>query len=225
MRIILLTALSSLLFISSCKKDENTSEPKPGENTSYINTHSGSSWVYHEINASGATSVESDYTVTSTSRDTTISNRSYHIYNVSFGGNRFLNLSGKEYYEFDTIPGGGSKTFQRLYLKTGATPGSNWTQSETIEVQGVQIPVKITNTIVENSLTRMVNGKNYQNVIHVSTKITSDLIPGTALTTEIHSYYAPNYGLIENTSKLNLNYLGIVEKLDITTTLKSSDLK
>ena len=224
MRTIILIALPVLFFLSSCKKENNSTEP-PKENDTYINTASGSKWVYHEINSSGSTPVESDYTITSTNRDTTISNRSYHVYNVSYGRNRYLNLSGKDYYEFDTIPGGGSKTFQRLFLKTGVTQGTSWTQSEIIEVEGIQVPAKITNTIVANNLTRTVNGNTYLNVIHVSTSITSDLIPSASLTTDIHSYYAPTYGLIENTSKLNLNYLGVVEKLDIFTTLKSSDLK
>ena len=225
MKSLILIALPCLFLFSSCKKDENKPDTRPEENATFINTASGSSWSYHEINSSGSASVESDYTVTSTNKDTSINSRSYHIYNVSFGGNRYLNLSGKDYYEFDTIPGGGSKTFERLYLKTGATPGTSWTQTENIQVEGIQVPSKITNTIVETSLTRMVNGKNYQNVIHVSTTITSELIPAASLTTDIHSYYAPNYGLIENTSKINLNYLGVVEKLDIATTLKSSDLK
>ena len=225
MRTFLFVALPCLLLLSSCKKDESGTNTPSQENSNFINTVAGSSWVYHENNSSGATSIESDYTVTSTSKDTSISGKSYHIYNVSYGGNRYLNLSSKDYYEFDTIPGGGSKTFERLYLKTNAAPGISWTQTENIQVEGIQLPAKITNTIVGTSLTRMVNGKNYQNVIHVSTTITSDLLPGTALTTDIHSYYAPNFGLIENTSKLNLNYLGVVEKLDIATTLKSSDLK
>ncbi len=224
MRTILFMALPVLFLLSSCKKDEKTPD-NPQENMNYINTTSGSNWVYHEINSSGSATSESDYTITSTNRDTTISNRPYHIYGVSNNVNRYLNLSGKEYYEFDTIPGGESKTFQRLYLKTGLTPGTSWSQSENIVVDRIQLPTKITNTIVENSLTRIVNGKTYQNVIHVSTTITSDLIPASALTSAIHSYYAPNYGLIENTSKLNLNYMGVVEKLDLSTTLKSSDLK
>lgn len=217
-------ALSVLFLLSSCKKDEKMPDNSQG-NMNYVNTTSGSNWLYHEINSSGSTSLESDYTITSTNKDTTISNRSYHIYSVSNNRNRYLNLSGKEYYEFDTIPGGESKTFQRLYLKTGVTPGTSWSQSEKIEVDRIQLPAKITNTIVENSLTRIVNGKSYENVIHVSTTITSDLIPASALTTDINSYYAPNYGLIENTSKLNLNYMGVVEKIDISTMLKSSDLK
>ncbi len=225
MKSIILICLSVLFFFTSCQKDISETDAPPLENANYMNTASGSSWVYHETNMSAAATVESDYTITSSNKDTSISSRSYHIYNVSSGGNRYLNLSGKEYYEFDTVPGGGSKTFQRLYLKTGLSQGSSWTQSESIDVQGIQLPAKITNTIVENSLTRTVNGKSYQNVIHVSTTITSDLIPGAALTTDIHSYYAPNFGLIENSSKLKLNFLGIEEKLDITTTLKSSVLK
>ena len=224
MKAILLSILPILLFTASCKKDTDTSEPAKN-NTNYINTMPGSSWQYHEINASGSIKLESDYIVTSTNKDTLISNKSYHIYMVSRGGHRYLHLNGKEYYEFDTIPGGGSETFERFYLKTGAVPGTNWTQSQNIAADGLQIPAKINNIIVDNALTRVVNGKTYENVIHVSTTITSTLIPAASLTTDIHSYYAPDYGLIENTSKINLNYLGVVKKLDLSTKLTTAALK
>jgi hypothetical protein len=224
MKTIILFTLSALFLFSSCQKENSTPEA-PKENTNYINVTSGSSWVYQEINSSGSSAVKSDYTVTATSRDTMISNKSYHIYSFSYGGFRYLSLSGKDYNEFDTLPGGGSKYFERLYLKSGASVGTTWSQSENLLVQGIQLPVKLNNTIVDNALVKEVNGKSYDKVIHVKTTITSDLIPSASLTTDINSYYAPNYGLIENTSKLNLNFLGTVEKIDLSTTLKSATLK
>lgn len=224
MRTFILLALSSLILFSSCKKEKSSTET-PGENTNYINTASGSSWLYQEINASGAAPVQSDYTLTSTNRDTTIKNKNYHIYSLSYGDSRYLNLSGKEYYEFDSVPGEGIKSFERLYLKRGVPVGATWSQSENLVVEGIQIPIKLNNTIVSISLVKEVHGKSYDKVIHVKTTITSDLIPAASLTTDINSFYAPNYGLIVNTSKLNLDYMGMVEKIDISTTLKSADLK
>lgn len=224
MRTFILLALPALFLFSSCKKEKSTPET-PDEKKNYINTSVGSSWLYMEINSSGAAPVQSDYKITSTSSDTMINSKSYHIYSLSYGGSRYLNLSGKEYYEFDTVPGAGIKSFERLYLKSGASVGTSWSQSENLVVDGIQIPMKLTNTIVSTNLVKEVQGKSYEKVIHVKTSITSDLIPSASLTSDINSYYAPNYGLIENTSKLNLDYLGMKEKIDISTTLKSADLK
>lgn len=224
MRTFILLALPALFLFSSCKKEKSTTET-PGENKNYINIAAGSSWQYLEINSTGAVPVQSEYKITSTSSDTTINGKAYHIYSLSYGGSRYLNLSGKDYYEFDTIPGDGIKSFERLYLKSGVSVGTSWSQSENLVVDGIPIPLKLTNTIVSNTLVKEVQGKSYDKVIHVKTTISSDLIPAASLTSDINSFYAPNYGLIENTSKLNLDYLGVKEKIDISTTLKSADLK
>ena len=224
MKTFILFALPALLLFSSCSKEKDT--PKdPEENLTYMNEAAGSSWVYQEINKSGAETVQADYTLTSTSSDTAINNRKYHIYTFSYGGKRYLNLSGKDYYEYGNLPGAGTKWFERIYLKSPASVGATWSQSENIEVEGIQLPIKLTNTIISTTLVKEVQGKSYEKVIHIKSTITSDLIPAASLKTDINSYYAPNYGLIENTSKLNLDYLGMVEKVDITTTLKSSSLK
>lgn len=224
MRTFILLALPALFLLSSCKKEKSTTET-PDETKNYINTSAGSSWQYLEINSSGATPVQSEYKITSTGSDTTINGKTYHIYSLSYGGNRYQNLSGKDYYEFDTVPGEGIKSFERLYLKSGVSVGTTWSQSENLVVDGIPIPVKLTNTIVSNTLVKEVQGKSYEKVIHVKTTISSDLIPAASLTSDINSFYAPNYGLIENTSNLNLDYLGVKEKIDISTTLKSADLK
>lgn len=224
MRTIILLTLPALFLFASCKK-ENSSGETPEENLNYLNTTAGSSWLYHEINSSGPSPVQSDYRVTSTASDTTINNKSYHIYSLSYGGSRYLNLSGNDYYEFDTVPGEGVKSFERLYLKGGVPVGTSWSQSENLVVEGIPIPMKITNTIVSTTLIKEVNGKSYEKVIHIKTTITTDKLPAGSLMTDINSYYAPNYGLIENTSKLTLDYMGMKEKIDISTSLKSSDLK
>ncbi|MBS1758047.1 MAG: hypothetical protein JSU03_12305 [Bacteroidetes bacterium] len=68
----------------------------------------------------------------------------------------------------------------------------------------------------------MVNGKTYTKVIHVQSSISVDGVPATALTSDIQTYYAPKVGLIQNTIKINLNYLGLVSSTDTKTILKSS---
>jgi hypothetical protein len=225
MKTIVLAFIATTLFCVSCKKNDN-SNPAPTSPDTYINTNAGSSWNYHETNASSGTPQNSDYTITSSSKDTTISTRSYHVYNYSYGGSEYLNISGHDYYQYDSIPGAAGKVFERLYLKDDAAVGISWSQNISITLPGIplSVPVTITNNIAEKGISRIVNGTTYNNVIHVSTNLTSSAIPG-GLTSSIDSYYAKNYGLIENTSIVSLNFGGITENINIATKLNSANLK
>lgn len=216
------------IIISSCGKKDTTSNTTPPDNT-YLNTNSGSSWTYHQVDSSTATPQSSDYIVTSTSSDTTINSKKYHIYNYSYGGSEYLNLSGHDYYQFDTIPGGFGQVIERLYLKDNQAVNFTWTQNFSVNINVGGLPVAIqgtlTNKIVETGATLIVNGITYTNVIHVSTTISSSLIPASSFTSSIDSYYAPNFGLIENSTLVNLNYQGLAENVNIKTQLISSVLK
>jgi hypothetical protein len=213
------------IILASCQKsniDNTVFTQNP-----YLNTKSGSTWNYHEINSSSGTPVNSDYTITSSSKDTTINSKSYHVYNYSYGGSQYLNITGHSYYQFDSIPGGLGQIFEQLYLKDDALVGVSWKQDLSITLPGIPIsvPFTVTNTIVEKGISRIVNGINYTNVIHVSVAISSSLIPSASLTSAINSYYSPNYGLIENTSQVQLNYPGVSQTVNIETKLTSANLK
>ena len=212
------------IVLAACKK-ESSDDNTPGT-SAYINTVAGSSWTYHEVNNSGTSPQESDYTVTSTNRDTTIEGKSYHIYSYSYGGFQYLNKSGSDYYQFDSIPGGLGDAIVRLYLKTSAKIGETWDQNFSIAISGfpANIPVKLSNKIIEIG-SRTVNGIEYQNVIHVQTTISSSLIPSNDLHSDINTYYAENYGLVESSVDVDLDYLGITQNLDIDIKLNSASLK
>lgn len=222
---ILIFCFAVLLF-SACKKDDNGNTPTT-QTTTYLNTTSGSSWTYHEINSSGTTPSNTDYTLVSSAKDTSINGKSYHIYNYSYGGNQYLNVTGHDYYQYDSIPGGLNKVFERLYLKDDEAVGTVWKQDLNVNIPGIPlaVPATITNTIAEKGISRNVNGTNYTNVIHVTTTISSSLIPSSSLTSSIDSYYAEKFGLIENSSKVSLNFLGASEEVNVETKLTSAILK
>lgn len=215
-------------IISSCSKKDATPSTPPTTDT-YLNSNAGSSWTYHETDSSTATPSSSDYTVTSTSTDTTINSKSYHIYSYSYGGSEYLNLTGHNYYQFDSVPGGLGQVIERLYLQDNAAVNATWSQNFTVNISagGITLPVQVTleNKIIGTGMSRTVNGIPYSGVIHVSTTISSTSIPAANLTSSIDSYYAPNYGLIENSTLVNLNYLGLTENVNIKTQLMSSVLK
>ncbi|MEP6584476.1 MAG: hypothetical protein ABJA90_09415 [Ginsengibacter sp.] len=217
---------SLILFIASCKKSDNNSNP-PSQPDAYYNTAAGSTWNYHEVDNSGSTA-PTDYTVTSTSQDSLINGKTYHVFNNSAGVNQYLNLSGHDYYQFDSLPAGlGTAAIERLYLKDNINIGINWGQDLSVIIPGFPLPIPftITNHVAEKDVTRTVGAATYSNVIHVSTTIASSLIPAASLVTDINSYYAPKYGLIENSSVVHLNFAGVVQDLDTETTLVSATLK
>lgn len=212
------------LFFTACNKNNSNDSTPSG---TYINTTAGSTWNYHEDNSSGGTPVSSDYTVTSTSQDSTINGRSYHVYKYSYGGNEYLNASGHDYYQYDSIPiSGTGNNVERLYLKDDLAAGATWSQVFELDISGspIPVPLKASNKIVEKGVSRTINGVTYTNVTHVSTSLSSPLI-SSGFTSAIDSYYAPKYGMIENTTVINLDFSGITENVNITTKLMSSDLK
>ena len=214
-----------LLFIISCKKSPETGGPQ--QQDTYLTTSPGSTWQYHQVDSSANTPVSTDYTLTSSSKDTMINSKSYHIYNNSNGSFQYLNLTGNDYYQFDSLPAGlNVPAFEQLYLKDNAVVGTTWSQNLSVTVPGVpfQVPVTLSYEIAEKGISRMVNSKNYSNVIHVATTLSSSLIPTDSLHTKIDSYYAEKYGLIENTTIINLSYDGVVEYVKIVTKLVSAIL-
>jgi hypothetical protein len=216
--------LAVAILFTACKK--NNSSLAASTNV-YINTTSGSSWSYQQTDLSGTNNPPSNYTTTSTSNDTTINSRKYHVYNYSYGGSEYLGVSGHDYYQYDSIPVSGGINIERLYLKDDAASNATWNQNFTLTIPGVPLPVPLTinNKLVEKGIDRTENGTTYSNVIHVSTALSSELIPSSALSSSIDSYYAPKYGLIENTTVIHLNYLGLVQDINAKTQLMSSNLK
>jgi hypothetical protein len=220
-----LVFLALLFIFSSCKKD-NAPKDNPSNET-YVNTNAGSTWTYRQTDMADNNST-SDYTITSTANDTTIDSRKYHVYTYSYGGSKYLGMEGHDYYQYDSIPITGGVNIQRLYLKDNAAKDDTWKQDFNLqiqELQGATIQLTVQNKVVEKGITKTINGKDYSNVYHVSTSLSSSAIPSTALASTIDSYYAPGYGLIENTTQVELNYLGFVKEVNFKTELTSADLK
>lgn len=220
----LFSALTACILLISCQNDDTPDQPTPPAET-YMNMNAGSRWNYELINNSTPPTTTT-YTVTSTNRDTTITGKTYHIYtNSSTSASEYYRISGGDHYTYESLPAelGGAKV-ENLYLKAGAAVNTTWSQLETVNFQSIPLAVTVTHKIEAKGLAKTVNGISYTNVIHVSTSISVAGVPPTSLVTDIDSYYAPNHGLIENTSKINLNYLTIVNSSDFATRLKTSTL-
>ena len=208
-----------LLLIISCKKNGTTNNPPPDK---YLTFSAGSTWNYHQTDSSGTTPANEDYTLTSTSRDSSINSRTYHIFSNSMGGNQYFSSTSSDYYQFDSLPAGfGTTTFERFYLVDIAPVGFSWTQTLTVTLSGIPVQVLLTYNIAEKGISRTVNGKIYTDVIHVTTSISSGLF---SLTSNINNYYAEKYGLIESKNIIQVNYMGFIQNINTETKLVSANI-
>jgi len=224
MRNTYLAVFTLLLALSACNKSSDTTVVVADK---FMSMTANSTWQMRVVDNNAPSTT--NYTVTSTNRDSTIFGKAYHVFtNSNTGVNEYYFISGNDYYTFRTLGLAlGGAQVETIYLKDNSSVGTVWTQTINLTVPGIPfpVPVTLTYTLAEKGVSRTVNGIAYSNVIHVSLALSSTLVPAASLTTDIQSYYAPKYGLIENTNKVNLNYMGFVQNTDTKTILLSADIK
>lgn len=224
-------AILGLFFLaSSCKKSSDDGSGGGTTPTPYMSVTANSTWQYEQItNPSSATPVSVNYTLTSTTRDTTIGGKQYHVFtNSSTNGSEYYNITGSDYYQYRDLPAAlGNAKIDALYLKDNLALNSTWSQAVTVTVSGVPVALNVTYTIIEKGGSKTVNGNAYTDVITVKTDITPTTpgIPASALTTDIKSYYARKVGLIQSDNKVVVNFAGFNQTSDTQLKLKSSDIK
>ncbi len=206
MKKVLFALFSASLLTVSCSKDDPI--PVAPVATKYMNTSAGSTWNYAYTDILDASN-NYNYTVTSTNRDTTAVGKSFHVYDNTTNGNEYYNVTGNDYFTMQAFNlGTTDTTILNLYLKTGAAANTIWVQSLNIDAGlGTPVAVNITNKIVATGLSKTVGAITYTNVIHVLTTLSVPIlasIPGSSISSNIDFYYAPNYGMIQNDTKLDL---------------------
>jgi len=198
---VLLLAVS---LVVSCKKSDPT--PTPAEK--FMSFSAGSTWNYRQTDNSTATA--QTYTLTATGNDTVANGRTYKIFSNSGGPNQYYNITGNDYYTFWKLPDAlGGSSVEVLYLKDNYKVGESWTQSAPVNVSGFTLTLTLTSKIAQKGISKTVNVVTYNNVTDVETTLAVAGIPiPYTLTTDIHNYYAPKVGEIENKLKLNLTVTG-----------------
>jgi hypothetical protein len=211
-------ALGSTLI--SCKKPQETPDPVPVA-TTYMSMTAGNSRTYETKD--NTTTTTTTNTSTSTNRDSSIIGKNYHVFTNSNGAaNDYYNLTGTDYYTYRSISAAlSTPPIEVIYLKDAAA-NTSWSQTVNVPVTGLPTPVPVifTNNITAKGLNKTVNGKAYTDVVQVTTTVAVTGLPPGSVTTDIQSYYAPKYGLIENKNKISLPLLTI--NIDQNTILKSS---
>ncbi len=212
-----------ILGIFSCKKD--------GGNTpaaeKFMTLTAGSTWNFKVTDNPSTTPVTSNYTLTATSNDSSASGRTYKVFTNSTGPNEYYNISGSDYYTFRKLPDilGGSSV-EVLYLKDNLSTGGEWSQTFPINYSGFALQLTFKNKIAQKGISKTVNGITYNNVTDVETTLSVTGIPfAYTLTSDIHYYYAPKIGQIENKTKIDLTVTGFPStNFDQKTELQSSTI-
>ncbi len=212
--------------IVSCKKDSATAAPT----VKFMSFTAGSSWNYKVTNdPSSTTPTTGNYTVTATSGDTSANSKTYSIFTNSTGPNEYYNITGSDYYTFRALPATLADTsIEVLYLKDNLNAGATWSQSVPINVSGFPLTLVLTNKIVQKGISRTVNGIAYTDVTDIETVLTVQGIPPIvtySLTSDIHYYYTPKVGQIENKTKIDFIVSGFDPiHFDQKTELQSSTI-
>ncbi|MBC7888064.1 MAG: hypothetical protein H7Z13_09240 [Ferruginibacter sp.] len=211
----------------SCKKSDS---PAPVAAIKYMSLTNGSSWDY-ELTNNVPVAVTTTYRITSTSKDSMINTRQYKVFTNSSGSaNEYYHIAGNDYYNFRSLPAAlGGSSVENIYLKDNVAVGASWNQTYPVTVSGSPLNVTITNTIAEKGISKTVKGITYNDVIHVTTTIAVTIagtpLPAGALTTDIQSYYARKWGMIQSIYKISINFAGITENTDQQTNLNTADIK
>lgn len=220
-----LPILALLAVAFSCKK--SSSDPDTGTAAAkYMSFTANSTWNYQLVN--NATPSTSNYVITSTNRDSTINGNAYHVFTNSSGPNEYYFLTGSDYYTFRALGAGlGGSSIETIYLKDNSTVGTNWVKAVPITFAGVPVTVNVTNTIAAKGISKTVNGVTYTDVIQVTTTLAvPGLPPGASITTDIQSFYARKFGMINNINKVTIVVPGFpTQTTDQLTNLTSADIK
>ena len=109
-----LAFLALVLAGTGCKKSSDTPAAVLSK---YMSITAGSTWQYRLVN--NLTLMITNYTLTSTSRDSVINGRSYHVFsNSNTGGSEYYLISGNDYFTFRTLGIAlGNAQLEDLYLK------------------------------------------------------------------------------------------------------------
>ena len=211
-------ALFLCITCFSCGKDD---DPAPDPTTDvYMSTTPGNTWTYEEINNTPPTST-ANYTLISTNKpDTIINTHPYHILTNSIRGSEYFYLNGANYYSFRGLPASaGGANIESLYLKSDAAVNASWSEAVTLTTPLGAVPITLTYTIKEKRISKTVNGTTYNNVIHVGGTLSAPAPFNTGLTSDLHGYYAPKYGLIQSEIKIDHTVASI--HVDVVTKLKT----
>ncbi len=203
MKKIIFPLLCTLFVFGKCKKEDVV------VNVDYQPLTVGSNWTY--------TSGGSNFKLTVTNKDTLALTRTYKVLSNDTGPNQDQAKYGKEYYRFATFQGILPNGVEELFLKSDQNVNTTWQFLVPVMIGSVTLNITAKYTISEKGIAKMVQGKNYTDVVHVR----QDLSSAFGNNGGGDFYYAKGVGLIS--SNIAITFPG--QNLNNTTELISYEIK
>ena len=235
----------TLFFVASCKKSDSTGNGNNNIPTDpYMTTAAGTTWNYktHD-NVTGA---DTNSITTSLNKDSLMLGKNYHLFSdktieTDQTDTSYMSQVGNDYFQLDSLSSQ-IDPFEMKYLSSSAAVGDSWTNSLSSTTSGATITATIKNMIEEKGGSITIGSKTYTNVIKVKTDITSANIQISlpiigiqnitpTIIQDVHSYFAPKFGLIKRDYKLKITatipFQGTITitDMDKSTTLTNSSIQ
>lgn len=161
------------LFFTACKTDNAVTpvaeEPKLGD--TYQPFTRDSKWVYYSVThipgTFNETRIETN-TITMNGTPYIFDQKEYHVAKSSSTldpnlTDVFFGLNNGVYSTRETDDASG-QSFEMPYLNPDVASGTSWIT--TVNLVGVATQMQLKTTVMEKGISRLVKGKNYENVIH-----------------------------------------------------------
>jgi hypothetical protein len=191
----LLLLIAICFCILGCKKDK-TEAPSLND---YLPLTDGSVWKYSYGSDGGHTDT---LTITMTGGTTKINGKTY--YNVTSTYKEGFSLgyfyAGNHFYATRTVAIGSNAAMEFQLLNDTASVGYHWVTRPTDDGKVGDTPAQTVNTIMEKGISRSINGRTFNDVIHTKVEVQYDYGTGFQTFVTYDFYLAKGVGLIESDS-------------------------
>ncbi|MGV3510030.1 MAG: hypothetical protein ACO1N7_12135 [Sphingobacteriaceae bacterium] len=198
-------SLVLLFTISSCRKDNSTfvNQTSSGgqQSSSYYPVTKGSERTY--IATTGNTSIKSKETITGVTAE--FNGKTYYEVVVKVEGyadeNKGYYYEGNNTYSLRSTSLVHGITIDMEYMNDKEAIGYSWTKTITPNGKINDIPARIIGTIKEKNISKTVQGKVYNDVIHTTVELQYDYFSGFEKAATYEFYNAKGIGtiLVEST--------------------------
>jgi hypothetical protein len=188
------------VLMAGCK---SKNDPKPGSSDSYLPVTSGSTWTYNDVAVGGNAGT---LTITMTGATSVINTKTYYVISSnssSRGTTPGYYYAANHVYAIRSTNAAAGVTIELQLGDDSKAVGYSWTTSPTDNGTVSGFPARTVNTVKEVNVSKVVNGKTYNNVIHTQIDLQYNLGSGFQSTALYDVYLAKGVGMIETDSSVN----------------------